>query len=94
MRNSSGSIRPACAACGSISSSGWSTSRRRTSCKEIAERIVEHGWHIVVYFEAQDLPELMDFFAALPTTIVVDHMGRPDVTKPVDGPNSPASSNS
>ena len=26
------------------------------------------------------------FFSELPTTIVVDHMGRPDVTKPVDGP--------
>jgi 2-pyrone-4,6-dicarboxylate lactonase len=28
---------------------------------------------------------LFDFFASLPTTVVVDHMGRPDVTKPVDG---------
>jgi 2-pyrone-4,6-dicarboxylate lactonase len=52
----------------------------------IAERIVEHGWHIVVYFEAADLAELWDFFAALPATVVVDHMGRPDVTKPADGP--------
>jgi 2-pyrone-4,6-dicarboxylate lactonase len=41
---------------------------------------------VVVYFEAQDLPELYDFFTALPTTVVVDHMGRPDVSKPVDGP--------
>ena len=31
-------------------------------------------------------PELWAFFTALPTPIVVDHMGRPDVTKPVDGP--------
>ncbi|MEM8937588.1 MAG: amidohydrolase family protein, partial [Pseudomonadota bacterium] len=31
-------------------------------------------------------PELYDFFASLPTTVVVDHMGRPDVSKPVDGP--------
>jgi len=31
------------------------------------------------------LPELYDFFASLPTTAVVDHLGRPDVTKPVDG---------
>ncbi len=54
--------------------------------KEITERIIEHDWHIVVYFEAADLPELADFFSELPTTIVVDHMGRPDVTKPVDGP--------
>ena len=54
--------------------------------KEIAERIIEHDWHIVVYFEAADLAELSDFLSGLPTTIVVDHMGRPDVTKPVDGP--------
>jgi 2-pyrone-4,6-dicarboxylate lactonase len=53
---------------------------------EIAGRIAPLGWHVVVYFEAVDLPELRDFFSALPTTVVVDHMGRPDVTKPVDGP--------
>ena len=54
--------------------------------REIADRIAPLGWHVVVYFEAEDLPELWDFFAALPTTLVVDHMGRPDVRKPVDGP--------
>jgi 2-pyrone-4,6-dicarboxylate lactonase len=53
---------------------------------EIAARIAPLGWHVVIYFEAVDLPELWDFFTALPTTVVVDHMGRPDVTKPVDGP--------
>ena len=53
---------------------------------EIANRIAPLGWHVVIYFEAVDLPELWDFFTALPTTVVVDHMGRPDVTKPVDGP--------
>ena len=53
---------------------------------EIARRIAPLGWHVVVYFEAADLPELWDFFTALPTTVVVDHMGRPDVGKPVDGP--------
>ncbi|TDJ12767.1 MAG: 2-pyrone-4,6-dicarboxylate hydrolase [Gammaproteobacteria bacterium] len=52
---------------------------------DIAERIGPLGWHIEIYFEAQDLPELYDFFASLPTTAVVDHLGRPDVTKPVDG---------
>lgn len=54
--------------------------------QEIAERIAKLDWHVVIYFEAQDLPELWDFFTSLPTTIVVDHMGRPDVSKPVDGP--------
>jgi 2-pyrone-4,6-dicarboxylate lactonase len=53
---------------------------------EIAQRIAPLGWHVVIYFEAVDLPELWDFFAALPTTVVIDHMGRPDVTKPIDGP--------
>ena len=53
---------------------------------EIAHRIKTLGWHIVIYFEAVDLPELWDFFTALPTNIVVDHMGRPDVSLPVDGP--------
>ena len=53
---------------------------------EIAERIKSFGWHIVIYFEAPELPELYDFFSNLPTTVVVDHMGRPDVSKSADGP--------
>lgn len=53
---------------------------------EIAGRIRALGWHVVIYFESVDLPELWDFFTALPTTVVVDHMGRPDVGKPIDGP--------
>ncbi len=52
----------------------------------LAHRVAPLGWHVVVYFEADDLPGLYDFFASLPTTVVVDHMGRPDVTQPVDGP--------
>lgn len=53
----------------------------------IAERIVKLGWHIVVYFEAPDLEELIPFLKQLPTTVVVDHMGRPDVTKGVEHPD-------
>jgi 2-pyrone-4,6-dicarboxylate lactonase len=52
----------------------------------IAQRIAPMGWHIVIYFEAADLPDLFAFFASLPTPVVVDHMGRPDVTKSADGP--------
>ncbi len=58
----------------------------RDELMEIAARIAPLGWHVVIYFEAVDLPELWDFFTALPTTVVVDHMGRPDVRLPVDGP--------
>jgi 2-pyrone-4,6-dicarboxylate lactonase len=53
----------------------------------LVDRIAEFGWHIVVYFEAADLAERWDLFTSLPTVIVVDHMGRPDVTQPVDGPD-------
>jgi 2-pyrone-4,6-dicarboxylate lactonase len=58
----------------------------REDLLHIAQHIAPLGWHIVIYFEAVDLPELYDFFTSLPTTVVVDHMGRPDVTQPVDGP--------
>ncbi len=54
--------------------------------RAIIERIAPRGWHVVVYFEAADLAERWDFFTSLPTTVVVDHMGRPDVTEPVEGP--------
>jgi 2-pyrone-4,6-dicarboxylate lactonase len=51
----------------------------------LVDLVAEFGWHIVVYFEAPDLAERWDLFTSLPTTVVVDHMGRPDVTQPVDG---------
>jgi len=51
----------------------------------VAQRIQRLDWHVVIYFEAQDLPEYFDFFAALPSIVVVDHMGRPDVSKSATG---------
>ena len=51
----------------------------------IAERTAPLGWHIVIYFEAADLAEYYSFFTSLPATVVVDHMGRPDVSQPVNG---------
>lgn len=54
---------------------------------DIAARIAPLGWHIVVYFEAADLADLVPFLQSLPTTIVVDHMGRPDVGNGVDHPD-------
>lgn len=52
----------------------------------IARKIAPLGWHIVLYFESADLPDLEDFFGSLPTPLVIDHMGRPDVREPVNGP--------
>jgi 2-pyrone-4,6-dicarboxylate lactonase len=53
----------------------------------IIDKIARLGWHVVIYFEASDLAEKWDFFTSIPAPVVVDHMGRPDVTKPVDGPD-------
>jgi len=58
----------------------------RDVLERIAERIADLGWHIVVYFEMPDLPELETFFTSLHTLVVVDHMGRPDVKKGLDHP--------
>jgi 2-pyrone-4,6-dicarboxylate lactonase len=58
----------------------------REELTAIARRIRPLGWHVVVYFEGRDLPGLFDFFTALPTIVVVDHIGRPDVTRSIAGP--------
>ncbi|MEQ8300544.1 MAG: amidohydrolase family protein [Hyphomonas sp.] len=52
---------------------------------EVANRIERLGWHVVIYFEADLLAELTPFMEAIPTTIVIDHMGRPDVSNGPDG---------
>ena len=51
---------------------------------ELARRLPA-GWHVVIYFEADILAELRPFIAALPVPVVVDHMGRPDVSQGPDG---------
>lgn len=52
---------------------------------EVAKRIENLGWHVVVYFEAELLDEMRAFLDEIPVTIVIDHMGRPDVTEGPDG---------
>jgi 2-pyrone-4,6-dicarboxylate lactonase len=41
----------------------------------------------VIYFEADILEELRPFMDAIPVPLVIDHMGRPDVTQGPDGPD-------
>ena len=52
---------------------------------ELAKRLPD-GWHVVIYFEADILEEMRAFIAAIPVPVVIDHMGRPDVSKGPDGP--------
>jgi len=51
---------------------------------EVAKRLPK-GWHVVLYFEANILEELRPFIDAIPVPLVIDHMGRPDVTQGPDG---------
>jgi 2-pyrone-4,6-dicarboxylate lactonase len=48
---------------------------------DVARRVARLGWHVVVYFEADLLEELRPFLDAIPVPVVIDHMGRPDVTQ-------------
>jgi 2-pyrone-4,6-dicarboxylate lactonase len=56
---------------------------------DIAARLPE-GWHVVIYFEADIIDEMREFIAALPVPIVIDHMGRPDVSQGPAGPDMTA----
>jgi 2-pyrone-4,6-dicarboxylate lactonase len=51
----------------------------------IAERIARLGWHVIIYFEAELLQELTPFMQAIPTTVVIDHLGRPDIAQGPEG---------
>ena len=52
---------------------------------DVAHRIQRLNWHVVVYFEADILDEMRFFLASIPTPIVIDHMGRPDVSQGPQG---------
>lgn len=52
---------------------------------EVAKKTEALGWHVVVYFEAEILEELIPFLEAIPTIVVVDHLGRPEIAQGPDG---------
>jgi D-galactarolactone isomerase len=53
----------------------------------VAERIAGHGWHIQLQTNGRELPDRLDTLLALPTPVVVDHVGR--FMPPVE-PDDPA----
>ena len=50
----------------------------------IVERVVPFGWHIVLHFDARDLPKYADLLDRMPTAFVIDHMARVDASAGVD----------
>lgn len=53
---------------------------------KIAKRVAAMGWHIVVYFEAEELEDIAPFLEEIPAITVIDHMGRPDIEAGVAHP--------
>ncbi|WP_338241626.1 amidohydrolase family protein [Aurantiacibacter hainanensis] len=52
----------------------------------VANRL-PRDWHVVIYFEADILEQMESFVQEIPVPVVIDHMGRPDVTQGPDGPD-------
>jgi 2-pyrone-4,6-dicarboxylate lactonase len=42
----------------------------------IVDRVAEHGWHIVLHFDAKDLSSHRELLDRLPVPYVIDHMAR------------------
>ena len=57
-----------------------------SSLRSVADRIVDHGWHVQLQMNGRELPDRMGELLALPTPMVIDHVGRfmPPVT--IDDP--------
>jgi 2-pyrone-4,6-dicarboxylate lactonase len=43
--------------------------------RRLVERIRPLGWHVDLYFEAQDVPDFVPMMRALPVPYIIDHMG-------------------
>lgn len=52
--------------------------------RKILSKIAPLGWHIIVYFDAEDLLDLKPFFETIEVPVIVDHMGRVPVEEGVD----------
>ena len=51
--------------------------------RAILDRVGPLGWHVVVYFDAEDLEELAPFLRGIEVPVVIDHMGRVPVEQGV-----------
>lgn len=50
----------------------------------LVHRVAEFGWHVVLHFDAKDLPSYGDLLDAMPVPYVIDHMARPPAELGVD----------
>ncbi len=52
--------------------------------RRIIKKIAPFGWHVVVYMEPEDLPDIEAFLLELPLPVIIDHMGRLPVAKGIN----------
>ncbi len=50
----------------------------------IVDRVAPLGWHIVLHFDAKDIPTHVDLLDRMPCPYVIDHMGRVPVVDGLD----------
>ncbi len=50
----------------------------------IVERVAKWNWHIVMHFDAIDLPQYTQLLNIMPTPFVIDHMARVNATNGVE----------
>lgn len=50
----------------------------------IVERVARFGWHIVLHFDAKDLPSHVEMLDRMPVPYVIDHMARIDAKAGLD----------
>ncbi len=52
----------------------------------ILKKISRLPWHVVVYFEPEDIAGIRDFLLEIPKTVVIDHMGCVSGGSTIEGP--------
>jgi 2-pyrone-4,6-dicarboxylate lactonase len=52
--------------------------------QRIAQKIQPLGWHVDLYFLPDTFGVMGPLIKSLPTPVIIDHMGRPDVNVPVE----------
>jgi 2-pyrone-4,6-dicarboxylate lactonase len=55
-----------------------------TDFLDLADLVAELGWHVVVYLKAADFLDRWQLLTRLPTVVVVDYLGQPDISQPID----------
>lgn len=50
----------------------------------VVDRVAPLGWHIVLHFDAKDIPDSVDLLGRMPCPYVIDHMGRAPVSDGLD----------